>query len=520
MGHTRPVTTGPTAEHVEHPWRALIALCLGFFMILVDTTIVSIATPALMADLDANVTQALWITSGYLLAYAVPLLVTGRLGDRFGPRRLYLTGLAVFTAASLACGLSSTLAGLVAARVVQGLGAACMTPQTMAIITRTFPAANRGRAMSLWGATAGVASLVGPALGGVLLVSAGWPWIFFVNIPVGIVAFALAWRFVPVLERHPHRFDWLGVALSAAGTFLVVFGIQEGETFSWGAIAGPVQIWHLIAAGVLLLLAFVATQSRRREPLLPLALFRDRNFSLASLGITAVGATVAAHALPFILYGQNARGWSALEVALIMAPSAVLGGVLAPVAGRLVDRVHPRYVGGVGLALFSLSLVWLALLMRADAPPVWVFLFPFALLGVANAGTWSPLSTTATRNLPGAWAGAGSGFYNTSRQMGSVLGSAAIAALLTARLAAHLPGTTTGATPPTTADAAAHTSAAVDAAGTAVDAAGGLPPGLIDSYGAAMAEAMILPAAVVLVAWVCALCFERPGHLGPRRPRA
>ena len=119
--------------------------------------------------------------------------------------------------------------------------------------------------MSLWGATAGVASLVGPALGGVLLVSAGWPWIFFVNIPVGIVAFALAWRFVPVLERHPHRFDWLGVALSAAGTFLVVFGIQEGETFSWGAIAGPVQIWHLIAAGVLLLLAFVATQSRHRR---------------------------------------------------------------------------------------------------------------------------------------------------------------------------------------------------------------------------------------------------------------
>ena len=503
VSHTRPVSTDPGSDSVAHPWRALVPLCLGFFMILVDTTIVSIATPVLMRELDATVTETLWVTSGYLLAYAVPLLVTGRLGDRFGPRRLFLVGLAVFTAASLACGLSTTLTTLVAARVIQGLGASCMTPQTMAIITRIFPAENRGRAMSLWGATAGVASLVGPVLGGVLLATASWPWIFLINLPVGVVAFVLAWRFVPRLERHSHRLDVPGVVLSAAGTSLVIFAVQEGETYGWGEIAGGLQIWHLLAAGAVLLAAFVATQTRRREPLLPLALFRDRNYSLAALGITAVGVTVAAHALPFILYAQTARGWTALEVALVMAPSAVLGGVLAPLAGRLVDRMHPRVVGGVGLALFSVSLGWLALLMRGDTP-MWAFLAPFALLGVANAGTWSPLSTTATRNLPRAWAGAGSGFYNTSRQMGSVVGSAAIAALLTARLAAHLP--VDGSAPGAPGAAAAPSPAT----------AGALPAELAGPYAAAMADAMVLPALVVLVAWACVLCFERPAHLRPR----
>src|SRR5580765_4368216 len=176
------------------PWPALWAMVIGFFMILVDNTIVSVATPSIARVLHASVNGVIWLTSAYLLAYAVPLLVTGRLGDRFGPKNLYLVGLTIFTASSLWCGLTDSVSALITARVVQGLGASMMTPQTMAVITRTFPAAKRGSAMSLWGATAGVATLVGPILGGFLVDLAGWEWIFFVNVPIGVVAFVLGVR--------------------------------------------------------------------------------------------------------------------------------------------------------------------------------------------------------------------------------------------------------------------------------------------------------------------------------------
>src|SRR6187549_3604139 len=250
---TQPSPAAPPAVEEKDPWPALFALCLGFFMILVDSTIVSVATPAIISDLNADVNDVVWVTSAYLLAYAVPVLITGRLGDRFGPKRLYLTGLTVFTLASLWCGLTDSIEMLIAARVVQGLGASMITPQTMAIITRIFPAQRRGAAMSLWGATAGVATLVGPILGGVLVDTLGWEWIFFINIPVGMVGFALAWRLVPALETHMHKFDWLGVALSGVGMFLLVFGIQEGHHYDWGTITGPITVWSLIISGLVVL---------------------------------------------------------------------------------------------------------------------------------------------------------------------------------------------------------------------------------------------------------------------------
>ena len=190
-----------------------------------------------------------WVTSAYLLAYAVPVLITGRLGDRVGPKKIYMVGLTIFTLASLWCGLTSTVEMLIVARVVQGVGASLMTPQTMAVITRIFPSTERGKAMALWGATAGVATLVGPILGGVLVDALGWEWIFFINIPVGIVGLVLAFRLVPDLPTHTHKFDWLGVALSGLGMFALVFGIQEGHQYDWGTITGPISVWGLIITG-------------------------------------------------------------------------------------------------------------------------------------------------------------------------------------------------------------------------------------------------------------------------------
>ena len=261
--------TGTNRTHVQRsPWPALWALVIGFFMILVDTTIVSVANPAIKAALDpdtANLDNVVWVTSAYLLAYAVPLLITGRLGDRFGPKKIYLIGLAIFTLASLGCGLSSTLEMLIVFRAVQGLGASLMTPQTMAVITRTFPSTQRGAAMGLWGATSGVAMLVGPLAGGLLVDGLGWEWIFFVNLPVGVIGFVLAWMLVPHLETHPHRFDIVGVFLSAVGLFLVVFGLQEGEHYDWAP-----WVWAMIVGGVLVMALFLWQQSRTKsEPLCP-----------------------------------------------------------------------------------------------------------------------------------------------------------------------------------------------------------------------------------------------------------
>jgi EmrB/QacA subfamily drug resistance transporter len=486
-----------TGQPDRSPWPALWALCVGFFMILVDTTIVSVATPTILSDLHTDVAAVVWVTSAYLLAYAVPLLITGRLGDRFGPRRVYVVGLAVFTLASLWCGLTDTIGALIIARIVQGLGASVMMPQTMAVITRTFPAESRGRAMSLWGAVAGVATLVGPILGGVLVDGFGWQWIFFVNVPVGVVGLVLALRLVPELPTKVRRFDLLGVALSAVGMFLLVFGIQEGQTYNWGTIAGPISVWSLIGSGIVTLALFLLWQARnKREPLLSLRLFRDRNFSLASFAIAAVGFGVTAMPFPTILYAQGVLGLSPTQSALLFVPMAVISGALAPYVGRLTDRAHPRWVAGFGLACFVVGLVWLAAVMRADTP-IWELLLPIGLIGVANGFMWAPISTSATRNLPMEQAGAAAGVYNTTRQVGAVLGSAGIAVLMQSRIAAELPG-----------------------GGQAESLAAALPPALRAGFSAAMGQALLLPAAVLVIGLVAALCFAMPRHLVARRNEA
>mgnify|MGYP001579441693 CR=1 FL=1 len=381
------------------PWPALWSLVLGFFMILVDTTIVSVANPSIMQGLDTTMVATLWATSAYLLAYAVPLLITGRLGDRFGPRRIYLIGLTIFTISSLACGLSSGIEGLITARVFQGLGASLMTPQTMSVITRIFPPRERGSAMAVWGVTAGVATLIGPILGGFLVDAWGWEWIFFINVPVGVIAFVLALRFVPKLPTSAHRFDWLGVLLSAAGMFLVVFGIQEGESYDWGVIWGPITVWGLIIAGAVILVLFVVWQRvQRGEPLIPLQIFRDRNFSLGAAAIVTVGLTVTAMSLPLMFYLQLVRGFTPTESALMLVPMAVLSIALAPPVGLLIDRRDPRRLATLGLLLVAIGLGLYYFTLSPDTP-VWLLLIPSAVLGLGNAFMWGPLATIPTFSL-------------------------------------------------------------------------------------------------------------------------
>lgn len=251
-------------------------------------------------------------------------------------------------------------------------------------------------------------------------------------------------------------------------------------------------VWALIGAG-LLLAGFACWQMRNTsEPLVPPRLFGDRNFSLASVAITTVGFAITALAFPAMLYAQNVLGLSPTRSALLLIPMAALSGAVAPFAGKLTDRIHPRYLAGFGLLCFSASLTWLAAVMTPHTA-IWRLLLPLALLGVANGFIWSPLSTTATRNLAAGQAGAGSGVYNTTRQIGAVPGSAAIAVLLQSRLNANLP------TPP---------------GGTVPGIAGApLPAALRDGFSTAMAQALLLPATVALIGLIAALCFTRPTHL-------
>lgn len=488
-----------TIEQPLNPWNALWAMLVGFFMILVDATIVAVANPAIMVALDITDYDAIiWVTSAYLLAYAVPLLVAGRMGDRFGPKNLYIAGLALFTAASLWCGLSGTIGMLIVARVVQGVGAALLTPQTLSTITRIFPADRRGVALSVWGATAGVATLLGPLAGGVLVDHLGWSWIFFVNVPIGVIGLVLAVRLIPDLPTHEHRFDWLGVVLSGAGLFLIVFGLQEGQSHDWRP-----WIWTMIAGGIAVMAVFVWWQSaNHREPLIPLEIFADRDFSLANIGIATIGFSVTAMILPVMFYAQAVCDLTPTRAALLTAPMAVTTGVLAPIVGRIVDNSHPRSIIGFGFSVLAIALTWLSIEMTSTTP-IWRLLLPMGAMGAGMAFIWAPLGATATRNLPPRLAGAGSGVYNTTRQVGSVLGSASMAAFMSARLTVEMPSAPAGSAP----------------AGEVAVGAGHLPPFLQAPFAHAMSQSMLLPAFAALFGVIAAI-FMVGGRKPVRQPDA
>jgi EmrB/QacA subfamily drug resistance transporter len=485
----QPAAGLPVDPQPANPWLTLWAMLVGFFMILVDSTIVAVANPAIMAALDiTDYDTVVWATSAYLLAYAVPLLLAGRLGDRFGPKNLYIAGLAVFTAASMWCGFADSIGMLVAARVAQGIGAALLTPQTLSTITRIFPADRRGVALSAWGATAGVATLVGPLAGGVLVDHLGWSWIFFVNVPIGIIGLVLAVWLIPDLPTHPHRFDVIGVVLSGIGLFGIVFGLQEGQTYHWQP-----WIWAMIAGGGAFLAAFVYWQAvNPNEPLIPLEMFRDRDFSLANIGIAVIAFATTAMILPVMFYAQTVGGLTPTRAALLTAPMAVFSGVLAPFVGRLVDRSHPRPIIGFGFSVLAISLLWLSIEMNPGAA-TWRLMVPLGAMGVGMAFIWAPLGATATRNLPARLAGAGSGFYNTTRQVGAVLGSASIAAFMSARVNAEIGGAGRGAGSGTTP----------------------LPASLHEPFGAAMSQSVLLPAFIALFGVLAAVFLLGSPQPGP-----
>jgi EmrB/QacA subfamily drug resistance transporter len=423
-----------------NPWVVLVALCLGFFMILLDTTIVNIAIPSIIDGLGASLDQVLWVLNAYILVYAVLLITAGRLGDLFGPKNLFLVGMAVFVAASAACGQARNPTQLVVARAVQGIGGALLTPQTLAILTTIFPPQRRGAAFGVWGAIAGVAAVAGPTLGGFLVTSLGWPWIFYVNVPIGVFAFGLGVLVIP--DRRPgrrHGLDLPGVLLATTGLLAITFGLIEGQRYDWGQVWGFVSIPAVLAAGTVLLLLFVGLQALEQEgePLLPFALFRERNFSLMNLVGAALAFGMLGLFFPLVIFFQSVLRLSALDTGLTLAPMSLVSMCLAPVAGRLADRIGGKYLLLSGLTLFAAGMGFIAWRASVDAGR-WDFLPGILVTGLGMGCTFAPLATVAMRNVEPRLAGAASGVFNTSRQIGGVIGGAAVGALLQNRLASSL----------------------------------------------------------------------------------
>jgi EmrB/QacA subfamily drug resistance transporter len=418
-----------------NPWAILITLSLGFFMTLLDLTIVNIAIPDMGQDLDASLDEILWVVNAYTLALAVLMITAGRLGDLRGKRNLFLAGVALFTLASLACGLAQNPAQLIAFRAVQGLGAALLMPQTLSIIAEVFPADRRGAAMGVWGVVAGVSGALGPIIGGALITHLDWRWIFFVNLPLGVVVLGLAAAVIPGSRRTVrHRFDTLGVLLASGTLFCLAFGLTEGQRYDWNA-----WIWSLFGAAALLFAAFLGHERGQQgdDPLVPFSLFKDRNFTLINFVGVTVSFGVVGMFLPLTIYLQSVLGFSALKSGLVLLPLALGSFVTAGPAGVLADKIGGKFILMTGLLAWTAALVWIV--GAADVGSSWTAVaFPLFLAGLGAGCTFAPMATEVMRNVPAKLSGAASGVNNALRQVGSVLAGAVVGAVLQARLASSL----------------------------------------------------------------------------------
>jgi EmrB/QacA subfamily drug resistance transporter len=409
-------------------WKAHAALCVGLFMTLLDQSLVVVALPHLRDDLGASLNQAIWVSAVYLLTFAAPLLITGRLGDRFGQRNVYQVGMVIFILAAMACMISPNIETLIAARAVQGLGASLLNPQPLSIINRVFARNRRGAAMGVWSAVAGSAGLFGPVLGGLLVGAIGWRWVFVLYLPLGLISLMLVARWVPRLPTGIGRIDIFGALVSLIAVLGVVFTLQQGPELGW-----PVWIWGVLAGGMVAFSFFIWMQRRahRRgsDALVPLELFTNRNFSLGTIAVAVLGFTVYSVNLPIMLYLQTGAALPPHIAGLMIMPMAIVSVTLAPFVGRWADRVAPGRLSIIGFSTMIAAMLLFVVAMRDGVPVGWV-LVPLVMLGTANALCWSANSTITMRQLPAHLTGAGSGVYNTSRQVGAVVGAAALGAAM------------------------------------------------------------------------------------------
>jgi EmrB/QacA subfamily drug resistance transporter len=406
-------------------WWALAAMCFALFMIMLDNTVMNVALPSIQKDLGAPISSLEWIVNGYTLSFAVLLATGGRLGDILGRRRMFLTGVVLFAISSASAGLAPSTGALVASRITQGVGASLMMPATLSIITNAFPAAERGRAIGTWAGVSALALAIGPLLGGFLTEHVSWRAIFYLNLPVA--AGAIAATLFAVRESRDEtvgrEIDWAGTAVLTAGLTSIVLALIEGNDWGWGS---P-RILALIIAGAILLAAFLRVESRVRAPIVQFEFLRNRDF---------VGATMVAFVISFAMLGmfffmalyiQNVLGYSPLEAGVRFLPTTLVIMFVAPIAGRLTDRIGPR-----PLIISGLSVVAVSLFLQSQIDTTSDYgslLVPFILMGFGIALTMSPMSTAAMNAVAEAKAGLASGLLSMSRMVGGTFGVAVLGAI-------------------------------------------------------------------------------------------
>ncbi len=418
---------------MERKWWTLVLSSIATFMLLLDITVVNVALPDIQRDLDASLSSLQWVVDAYSLMLAALLLTAGSLGDRLGRKRVFSLGFGVFTFASFLCGISGDPTLLNLARGLQGVGGAALFATSLALIGQEFHGRDRATAFGVWGATVGGAVAVGPLVGGLITEHFGWEWIFFVNIPIGLMAIALTEvRLVNVAAQDPQRIDLPGLVTFSGGLFLLIFGLIRGNAEGWGSGL----IVASLVGSVALLLAFLAIEARSTHPMLDLGLFRKPAFNGVSAVAFGLSAGMFAMFLYLTIYMQGVLGFSPLETGLRFLPLTVLSFVASPISGKLSHRVPIRVLVGVGLGMVGVGLM----LMHGLDPDSGISaLLPGFLVAGIGIGITNPgIGQAAIAVVPAAKSGMGSGINTTFRQVGIATGVASLGAIFQSQVDSKL----------------------------------------------------------------------------------
>lgn len=406
-------------------WWTLAAVSLGLFMIMLDNTVVNVALPSIQRELGADLSSLEWIVAGYALTFAALMLIGGKLADAYGRRLIFVVGIVVFTLSSLACGLAGSTDALIAARVVQGVGAALMNPATLSIIAATFPPKDRGAAIGIWAGTSALALAIGPLVGGLLTEHLDWSWIFFVNVPVGVLAIVASYLLIDESRDETHvRLDLPGLITSALGLFALTYGLIEANQYGW--TSGRILAAFVVAA--LAIVAFVQLERRQKDPMLDLSLFRSGTYVGANVTMLLVALAMFGVFFFLSLYMQNILGYSAVQAGAAFLPMTILIILVAPIAGKTSDRVGSRGLMAGGMILLGIQLAYFSQLGQ-DAG-YWNLLPAMLVGGLGMALTMTPTAAAAVRAVPVEKSGVGSAVLNAMRQVGGAIGIAMMGAIV------------------------------------------------------------------------------------------
>jgi EmrB/QacA subfamily drug resistance transporter len=411
-------------------WWTLGAVAVGLFMIMLDNTVVNVAVPSIQRDLGVGLSELQWIVTGYALSFAALMLTGGKLADMLGRRRIFVIGIVIFTIASLFCGLADTGQSLIAWRIVQGVGAALMNPATLAIISATFPPRQRGMAIGIWAGVSALALAIGPLVGGLLTEHLSWSWVFFVNVPVGVLGVAASYLLIDESRdmSEEQRLDLAGLLTSGLGLFALTYGLIEANTYGWSSA----RIVGSFVAAAVLLGSFVILELRQRVPMLDLTLFRNGTFAGANVVILMVGLAMFGVFFFVSLYMQNILGFSAVQAGAAFLPMTVLIILVAPIAGKLSDRIGSRWLMTGGMTLLGIQLLYYSTL--GTGANFWDLLPALLIGGVGMSLTMTPSAAAIIGSVPTDKAGVGSAVMNSMRQVGGSIGVALIGAIIAAKV--------------------------------------------------------------------------------------